>query len=80
VNRITTIVRTCVEIPHQKIHSLLVRLKVVFNNLHAFDVSPDGQRFLAIEPTETAQAANQINVLINWFEDLKRRVPNSRPD
>jgi hypothetical protein len=55
-------------------------LKVVFNNLHAFDVSPDGQRFLAIEPTETAQAANQINVLINWFEDLKRRVPNSRPD
>jgi hypothetical protein len=33
-----------------------------------------------IEPTETAQAANQINVVINWFEDLKRRVPNRAAD
>jgi eukaryotic-like serine/threonine-protein kinase len=41
-----------------------------------YDVSPDGQRFLMIRPTEQAEAAaTQINVVLNWFEELKRRVP-----
>jgi hypothetical protein len=39
-------------------------------------VSPDGQRFLMLKPAEQAQAApTQINVVLNWFEELKRRVP-----
>jgi Tol biopolymer transport system component len=41
-----------------------------------YDVSPDGQRFLMLKPVESAQAApTQINVVLNWFEELKRRVP-----
>jgi len=41
-----------------------------------YDVSPDGQRFLMVKPSEQAQAApTQINVVLNWFEELKRRVP-----
>ena len=37
---------------------------------------PDGQRFLMLKPTEQAEAApTQINVVLNWFEELKRRVP-----
>jgi Tol biopolymer transport system component/predicted Ser/Thr protein kinase len=41
-----------------------------------YDVSSDGQRFLMIKPSEQAQAARtQINVVLNWFEELKRRVP-----
>ena len=41
-----------------------------------YDVSPDGQRFLMLKPSEQAQAApTQINVVLNWFEELKRRVP-----
>jgi len=41
-----------------------------------YDVSPDGQRFLMLKPTEQEQAApTQINVVLNWFEELKRRVP-----
>jgi Tol biopolymer transport system component/predicted Ser/Thr protein kinase len=41
-----------------------------------YDVSPDGQRFLMLKPTEHEQAApTQINVVLNWFEELKRRVP-----
>ncbi len=41
-----------------------------------YDVSPDGQRFLMIKASEQAQAAvTQINVVLNWFEELKRRVP-----
>jgi eukaryotic-like serine/threonine-protein kinase len=42
-----------------------------------YDVSPDGQRFLMLKPNESADAApTQINVVLNWFEELKRRVPN----
>jgi Tol biopolymer transport system component/tRNA A-37 threonylcarbamoyl transferase component Bud32 len=41
-----------------------------------YDVSHDGQRFLMLKPTEQAQAApTQINVVLNWFEELKRKVP-----
>jgi eukaryotic-like serine/threonine-protein kinase len=40
-----------------------------------YDVSLDGQRFLMLKPSESAQAPTQINVVLNWFEELKRRVP-----
>ena len=41
-----------------------------------YDVSPDGQRFLMLKANEQAQGAPaQINVVLNWFEELKRRVP-----
>ena len=41
----------------------------------SYDVSPDGQRFLMLKPTEQTQATTQINIVQNWFEELKRRVP-----
>ena len=41
----------------------------------AYDVSADGQRFLMVKETEPAAAVTQINVVLNWFEELKRRVP-----
>jgi Tol biopolymer transport system component len=41
-----------------------------------YDVSSDGQRFLMLKPNEQTQSApTQINVVLNWFEELKRRVP-----
>lgn len=40
-----------------------------------YDVSPDGQRFLMVKTTEQAFAATQINVVLNWFEELKQKVP-----
>jgi len=41
-----------------------------------YDVSRDGQSFLMLKPSEQAQSApTQINVVLNWFEELKRRVP-----
>jgi hypothetical protein len=41
-----------------------------------YDVSPDGQRFLMLKPAEATEGApTQINVVLNWFEELKRRVP-----
>ena len=41
-----------------------------------YDVTPDGQRFLMIkESGEEQETAPQINVVLNWFEELKQRVP-----
>jgi hypothetical protein len=50
-----------------------------------WDIHPDGRRFLMIkEATTTAtptanqnvlQRPNKINIVVNWFEELKQRVP-----
>ena len=42
-----------------------------------YDVTPDGQRFLMIQLGEP-EAATQINVVLNWFEELKRLVPTDQ--
>jgi Tol biopolymer transport system component len=44
-------------------------------DLSTWGVSPDGQRFLVIKPAEQQQAATQINVVLNWFGELKQKVP-----
>ncbi len=42
-----------------------------------YDISPDGQRFLMIKEAEEEEGQQgQINVVLNWFEELKRLVPN----
>ncbi len=38
-----------------------------------YDVTPDGQRFLMIKATESDSAPAQINMILNWSEELKRR-------
>jgi eukaryotic-like serine/threonine-protein kinase len=44
-----------------------------------YDVSPDGQRFLMLKPSESAVAApTQINIVLNWFEELKQKVPTGK--
>jgi serine/threonine-protein kinase len=44
-----------------------------------YDVSPDGRRFLMLKPAEQQQtAATQINVVLNWTEELKRLVPTGK--
>lgn len=41
-----------------------------------YDVSADGQRFLMIKSMQQGQAVpTQINVVLNWDEELKRLVP-----
>ncbi len=39
-----------------------------------FDVSPDGRRFLIIQPTEPELPVAQISLVLNWFDDVRRRV------
>jgi Tol biopolymer transport system component/tRNA A-37 threonylcarbamoyl transferase component Bud32 len=43
-----------------------------------YDVSPDGQRFLMLKPVEQAAGPRQINVVLNWFEELKQKVPTGK--
>jgi len=40
-----------------------------------YDVAPDGRRFLMIKPGGDEQAPTQINLVLNWFEELKRLAP-----
>jgi serine/threonine-protein kinase len=46
--------------------------------IRSYDITRDGQRFLMIFPqgeTDSAASAQRINVVLNWFEELKERVP-----
>ena len=38
-----------------------------------YDVSPDGQRFLTVR--DSAENLTQLNIVLNWFQELKERVP-----
>ena len=42
-----------------------------------YDVTPDGQRFLMVDVSKLPphEPVTHINVVLNWFEELKRRVP-----
>jgi len=44
-----------------------------YNTMPAYDVTPDGQRFLLAKTSE--QGPQEINVVLNWFEELKRSLP-----
>jgi serine/threonine protein kinase len=43
-----------------------------------YDVTPDGQRFLMVKANEQNISATQINVVLNWFEELKQKVPTGK--
>ncbi len=40
-----------------------------------YDVTPDGRSFVMVKAGEQPLERNHINVVLNWFEDLKRLVP-----
>ncbi len=47
------------------------------NGFPKYDISPDGKRFLMMKEEETARDQSQINVILNWTEELKRLVPTN---
>jgi eukaryotic-like serine/threonine-protein kinase len=48
-------------------------------NFNVWDISPDGKHFLMLkEPASGSSAAagpKKIKIVVNWFEELKQRVP-----
>ena len=41
-----------------------------------YDITPDGQRFLTVQGSDAN--LTQLNVVLNWFEELEKRVPAGR--
>jgi hypothetical protein len=41
-----------------------------------YHVSPDGSRFVMVEP-DSETTADHFNVVFNWFEELRRLVPTN---
>ena len=53
---------------------------ILGGNGRYFDVTPDGKQFLVVMPPDTQAGAarppaERINVVLNWFEELRQRVP-----
>ena len=46
----------------------------------AYDVMPDGQRMIGTVPPGSGQAgvSSEINVVLNWFGELKQQVPREK--
>ncbi len=43
---------------------------------YTFDLAPDGKRFAVILYADgTAEPVTQLTVLLNFFDELRRRVP-----
>ena len=40
----------------------------------SYDVAPDGARFLLLKPVREERPVTEVNVVLNWFEELKSRV------
>ncbi len=40
----------------------------------SYDIAPDGRRFLLIKEAEEQSAPRQLNVVLNWFDEVRRRV------
>jgi serine/threonine-protein kinase len=46
----------------------------------SYDVSPDGQRFYVVQrrPAPSPPPVTHIDLVLNWFEELKAKVPTTR--
>ena len=47
-------------------------------DVNTYDVARDGTRFLMIKEDPAESGPTQVKVVLNWFEDVKRRVPGAK--
>jgi hypothetical protein len=55
----------------------LFALPIIDNGYNPYDITPDGQRIVALMPAETAeaqQAQNQVTFLMNLSDKVRRRT------
>ena len=43
-----------------------------------WDVTPDGKRFLVRRLPQTEASQARLQVVVNWFDELSRKVPAGR--
>jgi hypothetical protein len=49
------------------------------SGVRRYDVTPDGTRFITLVPASASAGEpiqQEIRIALNWFEELKRLVPN----
>ena len=46
----------------------------------AYDIHPDGKRFIMVSERKAAAATprQQVNIVLNWFEELRRLARPTR--
>ena len=44
-----------------------------------YDISPDGQEFLMVKAGEQESPPTQLNVVLNWSDELRRLAPAGQP-
>jgi Tol biopolymer transport system component/DNA-binding winged helix-turn-helix (wHTH) protein len=49
-----------------------------FSFMPKYGVTPDSQRFLMLKAAEPERYASQINVVLNWSEELKEKFPTAK--
>jgi hypothetical protein len=51
-----------------------------FGQVRCYDVAPDGQRFYTVQwrTPPPAPVVTHINLILNWFEELKAKVPTTK--
>jgi len=65
-----------VQFPRTPVFSGLIGATII-----PYDISPDGDRFLILKPSvmtdieSSWETPQRINIVLNWFEELKERVP-----
>jgi hypothetical protein len=45
-----------------------------FPSGHYYGVMPDAKQFVFIKPADQSHAPTQINVVTNWFDELRGRI------
>ena len=48
------------------------------NDLTCWGITPDGSRFLRIQQVEPERAVTRVDLVLNWFEEVKAKTA-SRP-
>jgi hypothetical protein len=48
--------------------------------VRTYDVASDGEHFYAVQlrPSPPRSPVTQVNIMLNWFEELKAKVPVKR--
>ncbi len=50
--------------------------KMLFEKVSSnYDVHPDGKRFLMLKPAATTADNSELHIILNWFDDLRKKVP-----
>jgi eukaryotic-like serine/threonine-protein kinase len=46
--------------------------------INCYDVTPDGSRFIMIKEDPAELGPAHVNVVLNWFDEVKRKVPGAK--